>query len=82
VLTQRLLAARGVIVALEKVTHEFEKIYQGTDAAPGLCAKERLLVPKVRVRGWARGATPPRRHTVLCRRVRCATMDHSLVFVT
>lgn len=47
VLTQRLLAANGVKASLEEVTAKFEELYQGTDMVPGLCATERLIVPKV-----------------------------------
>lgn len=47
VLTQRLLAANGVKASLEEVTAKFEELYQGTDTVPGLCATERLIVPKV-----------------------------------
>jgi HAD superfamily hydrolase (TIGR01548 family) len=43
VLTQRLLAARGVDADLSEVTARFEEIYQGTDAAPGLRATETLI---------------------------------------
>ena len=43
-LTQRLLAARGIDAALAEVTARFESIYQGTAAAPGLWTNERLIV--------------------------------------
>ncbi len=42
-LTRRLLAERGVDAPLEEVTARFEALYQGTDAAPGLYTRERLL---------------------------------------
>lgn len=47
VLTQRLLASKGVKASLEAVTAKFEELYQGTDTTPGLCATERLITPKV-----------------------------------
>ena len=43
VLTQRLLAARGVTVALPAVTEAFEALYQGGPGQPGLRETERLL---------------------------------------
>lgn len=46
VLTQRLLAERGVQAALGDVTRRFEELYQGTAGTPGLRSTERLLVSK------------------------------------
>lgn len=43
VLTQTLLAAEGVQVSLDEVTHRFEACYQGTTERPGLRATETLL---------------------------------------
>lgn len=43
VLTQRLLAARGVEVPLAEVTAAFEALYQGAPGRPGLRETERLL---------------------------------------
>lgn len=45
-LTQRLLAARGVEAPLGEVTERFERRYQGDGRAPGLWRTERLLVPR------------------------------------
>ncbi|HCH64454.1 MAG: hypothetical protein CL927_14405 [Deltaproteobacteria bacterium] len=53
VLTQRLLARAGVVVSLEAVTETFERLYQGTDEAPGLWTTETLLVPPEQLRRWA-----------------------------
>lgn len=53
VLTHRLVVAGGVATAtLEAVTAKFEELYQGTAATPGLYVKERLIVPKVRIKGY------------------------------
>ncbi|TNE91711.1 MAG: aminotransferase class I/II-fold pyridoxal phosphate-dependent enzyme [Deltaproteobacteria bacterium] len=46
VLTERLLAERGVTVSLAEVTATFEGLVQGTDEAPGLWTREKLLVPR------------------------------------
>jgi histidinol-phosphate aminotransferase len=43
VLTQRMLAARGVEAPLEEVGARFESWYQGTDERPGLWRNERVL---------------------------------------
>jgi hypothetical protein len=59
VLTQRLLAARGVAVSLEAVTEKFEELYQGTETVPGLCERERLIVPKVGNCNKGRGLVDP-----------------------
>jgi HAD superfamily hydrolase (TIGR01548 family) len=45
-LTRRLLAERGVERSLAEVTARFEQLYQGTADAPGLRARERLLLPR------------------------------------
>ncbi len=44
VLSQRLLAKRGVQITLEAVTETFEGLYQGTPERPGLRETETLLV--------------------------------------
>lgn len=44
IVTQRLIAARGVQVALETVTARFQEFYLGAGAAPGLRERERLIV--------------------------------------
>ncbi len=49
VLTQRLLAARGVSASLQDVTRRFEALYQGTAETPGLYREEQLLVPRERL---------------------------------
>ena len=46
VLTQRLLAAKGVEATLDDVTARFEALYQGTDGQPGLRASETLLTSR------------------------------------
>lgn len=46
VLTQRLLAERGVDVPLSDVTATFEALYQGTASEPGLRATERPLTSR------------------------------------
>lgn len=43
ILTQRLLARRGIEAALDEVTARFEAAYQGTPEAPGLWRTERLI---------------------------------------
>lgn len=43
ILSQRLLARQGVERTLQEVTATFERIYQGTESAPGLRATETLL---------------------------------------
>ena len=48
VVTQRLLAERGIEASLEDVTERFEALYQGTPTRPGLRVHERLLAPP----GW------------------------------
>ncbi|MFW5966353.1 MAG: aminotransferase class I/II-fold pyridoxal phosphate-dependent enzyme [Persicimonas sp.] len=45
-LTKRLLADHGVEASLEEVTRRFERIYQGTEAEPGLRKTEELLVDR------------------------------------
>ncbi len=42
-LTQRLLAKCGVEADLEEVTERFERLYQGTEATPGLYRQEQVL---------------------------------------
>ncbi len=44
VLTQRLLAARGVHAELREITERFEGIYQGAGGVPGLRERERALL--------------------------------------
>jgi len=46
VLSGRLLAKRGVTVALAEVTRIFEALYQGTDELPGLRETETLMVDR------------------------------------
>jgi HAD superfamily hydrolase (TIGR01548 family) len=41
--TRRLMAARGVEQPLRAVTARFERIYQGSPDAPGLCEREALI---------------------------------------
>lgn len=44
VLTQRILARRGVDVSLEEVTARYQEFYLGTESRPGLREQERALV--------------------------------------
>jgi histidinol-phosphate aminotransferase len=53
VVTQRLLAARGVEAALEAVKARFEALYQGTAEAPGLWTNETLRVSRAQLAAWA-----------------------------
>jgi HAD superfamily hydrolase (TIGR01548 family) len=46
VLTQRLLAERGLDVPVAAVTDVFENLYQGTAVEPGLKATERLMMTR------------------------------------
>jgi HAD superfamily hydrolase (TIGR01548 family) len=46
ILTQRMLAERGVEVPLSEVTATFEALVQGTPECPGLWQRERLLVAR------------------------------------
>jgi histidinol-phosphate aminotransferase len=46
VLTQRILAGRGVEMSLEDVTEAYQRAYLGTSGSPGLRESERLLVPR------------------------------------
>ncbi len=46
VLTRRLMAERGVDRSLAEVKTQFEEIYQGTEAEPGLRRTERLLLDR------------------------------------
>jgi len=46
ILTQRLLAARGVVSDLDSVTEQFQSHYLGTEDNPGLRDKETLLVDR------------------------------------
>jgi histidinol-phosphate aminotransferase len=46
VVTQRLLAARGVRVGLVEITTRFQARYLGTPGVPGLRETERLIVPR------------------------------------
>ena len=45
VLTQRIMAGRGVEVSLDDVTKAFQEAYLGTSTSPGLRESERMLVP-------------------------------------
>ena len=53
ILTQRLLARAGVVASLDAVTETFERLYQGTDEAPGLWKTETLLVTPELLQRWA-----------------------------
>ena len=46
IVTQRLIAARGVQVDLETVTARFQALYLGTAGSAGLRERERLIVPR------------------------------------
>jgi histidinol-phosphate aminotransferase len=46
ILTQRILASRGIAVSLDDVVSAYQKVYLGTPAAPGLRESERLLVSR------------------------------------
>ena len=46
VVTQRLIAARGIQVDLETITARFQALYLGTNGAPGLRERERAIVPR------------------------------------
>ncbi|HWC73077.1 MAG TPA: aminotransferase class I/II-fold pyridoxal phosphate-dependent enzyme [Gemmatimonadales bacterium] len=46
IVTQRLIAAGGVQVDLERVTCRFQTLYLGTAAAPGMRERERSIVPR------------------------------------
>jgi histidinol-phosphate aminotransferase len=46
IVTQRLIAARGVQTDLESVTSRFQALYLGTAVTPGLRERERLIVPR------------------------------------
>jgi len=52
-LTRRLLSEAGIEVDIDEVMTRFEAIYQGTNAAPGLCRHERLLVEPGVLRSFA-----------------------------
>jgi HAD superfamily hydrolase (TIGR01548 family) len=54
VVSQRLLAARGVDADLEAVTQIFESLYQGTQAEPGLRARETLLIDRATLEAMRR----------------------------
>ena len=45
VLTQRIMAGRGVEVSLDDVTKAYQEAYLGTSTSPGLRESERMLVP-------------------------------------
>jgi histidinol-phosphate aminotransferase len=45
VLTQRIMAGRGVEVSLDDVTKAFQETYLGTSTSPGLRESEQMLVP-------------------------------------
>ena len=46
VLTQRILAGRGVEASLDAVTEAYQDVYLGTSTSPGLRESERLLVAR------------------------------------
>lgn len=52
--TQALLAERGVEVPLEEVTRVFEEFYQGTDETPGLWEQEKLLIEREKLQTLAK----------------------------
>jgi histidinol-phosphate aminotransferase len=52
IVTQRLLAERGVDVELDAVTETFEEIYQGTEDEPGLRRTETLLLDPDKLAEW------------------------------
>jgi histidinol-phosphate aminotransferase len=53
VLSQRLMAARGVQRTLAEVTETFERLYHGHDGVPGLKTHERLMLPADTLRDLA-----------------------------
>lgn len=53
ILTQRLLAARGIEASIDEVIARFESIYQGTSDAPGRWIEERLLFSAEKLRAVA-----------------------------
>jgi HAD superfamily hydrolase (TIGR01548 family) len=54
IVTQRLIAARGVQVDLENVTACYQALYLGTGDAPGLREHERLIAPRALLERLAR----------------------------
>lgn len=56
VVSHRLLEAHGVRRDFEEVKAVFEALYQGTEAAPGLWQRERLLIDEATLRRWAQRA--------------------------
>ncbi|MGM0555695.1 MAG: TIGR01548 family HAD-type hydrolase, partial [Myxococcota bacterium] len=52
IVTQRLLAERGVEADLDEVTETFERIYQGTEEKPGLRSTETLLLDPHKLAEW------------------------------
>src|SRR5256712_11393667 len=46
IVTQRLIAARGVQAELASVTTRFQALYLGAAGSPGLRERERLIVPR------------------------------------
>ena len=53
VLTQRILAGRGVEASLDAVTEAYQQVYLGTSTSPGLRESERLLVARDVLSGLA-----------------------------
>ena len=53
VLTQRILAGRGVEASLDAVTKAYQQVYLGTSTSPGLRESERLLVARDVLSGLA-----------------------------
>ena len=53
VLTQRILAGRGVEASLDAVTEVYQQVYLGTSTSPGLRESERLLVARDVLSGLA-----------------------------
>lgn len=54
ILTQRLLAERGVSATLEDVTARYQEIYLGSATRPSLRERERLIVPRAVLERLAR----------------------------
>ena len=52
-LTRRLCVAAGVEADPSEVRERFEALYQGGNGSPGLKERERLLVPRETLEGWA-----------------------------
>ena len=53
ILTERLLAARGIEVSFDDVYERYQQLYLGTETTPGLRETETLLVPRETLRSLA-----------------------------